>query len=206
MNNQEPLPNHLNSRIASPQSSNGVEYCGTPKVPQRVPGKSEFWRNRSFFMRSQNNDDKKRVGFYIRFDINYTRRNDLEENNIHIVIIDLCAAVNLRVINIYRSFRPPSMILPNTFFLSQLGVIRKALTQNCVLLGDFNVDACMENCPVYHRKVPLAFLTEFALKENSIQFKQNQPFQLKLTKSVLTALKYSKTTKISLCCINMNND
>ena len=99
----------------------------------------------------------------------FTRRKDLEEENLHILIIDIHLDVDCRMINIYRWFRPPDMISPNTFFLSQMGVIRRAFTQNCFVLGDFNLDACVDHRPYCHIKVPLAFLTDFALKEGLIR-------------------------------------
>ena len=50
---------------------------------------------------------KKRVGIYIRKkDIKYTRRTDLEKPDCHVVIIDVLASTNFRIINLNRSFRP----------------------------------------------------------------------------------------------------
>ena len=53
----------------------------------------------------EDNKVKKRAEIYIRSDINYIRRNDLEETNSHIVIIDVVTVIPFRVICIYRSFR-----------------------------------------------------------------------------------------------------
>ena len=53
------------------------------------------------------NSENKRAGVYISTEVNHTRRNDLEQENMHIVIIDVKAETQFRNINIYRSFRPP---------------------------------------------------------------------------------------------------
>ena len=97
------------------------------------------------------------------------RRADLEKKNCHIVIIDVLGIVNCRILNVYRSFRPPGLLSPNTFFDKQLEVISGALTSNSIVLGDFNLDAKMSNVPDYHRKIPLENLNLFALNENLVQ-------------------------------------
>ena len=88
---------------------------------------------------------KKRSGFYVKKDINYSRRTDLEKDNFHVLIIDVHLDKDYRFINIYRSFRPQDLSAPLTFFKTQLSIIKSALTNNCIVLGDFNLDACMEN-------------------------------------------------------------
>ena len=84
---------------------------------------------------------KKRTGIYVRKDIKYTRKKDLESPDCHIVIIDVLANITLKIISLYRSFRPPGMISPDAFFKIQLGILKKALTSNCYIMGDFNLDA-----------------------------------------------------------------
>ena len=112
---------------------------------------------------------KKRSGIYIRKDTKYVRRKDLEKENHHIVVIDIIVNVKIRLICIYRSFRPQDSSTPNSFFDTQLGTIKNALTSNTYLLGDFNLDARMEMRPDYDRKVPLSCLVNFALENNLIQ-------------------------------------
>ena len=115
------------------------------------------------------NKNKKRVGFYIRNDINYTRRNDLETEGYHVIIIDIHSDDNLRLINLYRPFRPPGLISPNDFFKVQLNIVKSALKNDCIVMGDFNLDARMDHRPDYHHKVPLTFLSEFALNQGLSQ-------------------------------------
>ena len=81
-----------------------------------------------------------RVGVYLKAGINYVRQFDLEGRDLHLVIIDIKANKNIRIINIYRSFNPQNGQHPRTFFYSQLERLREAMTTNTILLGDFNLD------------------------------------------------------------------
>ena len=97
----------------------------------------------------EQNTRKKRSGIYIKSDIDYTRRTNLEKQDFHIVIVDIKLAVQIRIICIYRSFRPQNQMTSDNFFLEQLKIIRNALCGNCFVLGDFNLDANMTNCLDY---------------------------------------------------------
>ena len=76
-----------------------------------------------FNLELENNDEKKRVGIYLLNGITYTRRNDLELKNMHVVVIDVVCERKIRIINVYRSFRPPGNQSPETFFIKQLELI-----------------------------------------------------------------------------------
>ena len=51
----------------------------------------------------------------------------------HIVIVDIIGTKCIRIINVYRSFRPVDMT-PSVFFKTQLGVLVNALCKNCYIL------------------------------------------------------------------------
>ena len=97
----------------------------------------------------EDNTVKKRAGIYIRSDINYIRRNDLEEQDSHIVIIDVVTVIPIRIVCIYRSFRPQGGSSPESLFVAQLRILSKVLVKNCFILGDFNLDVRMELRPDY---------------------------------------------------------
>ena len=99
----------------------------------------------------EQNTEKKRAGIYIHKDIKYVRRMDLEKPNCHVVIIDIRQDVSLRIINVYRSFRPHGMS-PLKLFETQLNIMQNAITSNCFILGDFNLDARMEGVNTYNYK------------------------------------------------------
>ena len=58
---------------------------------------------------------------------------------------------------------------PFNIFETQLSIIKHALTSNCYVMGDFNLDARMEMRPDYDRRIPLNNLVNFALEKNLIQ-------------------------------------
>ena len=116
------------------------------------------------------NTTKKRVGFYIRRDTRYKRRNDLERKNLHIIIIDImCDSSILRVINLYRSFRPPGFLSANEFFKTQLDLIGAVSNENCIVMGDFNLDARMAHNQDYPQKALLEILNNLTLEKNLMQ-------------------------------------
>ncbi len=89
---------------------------------------------------TEDNSIKSRVGCYINSSIDYTRRRDLEESDLHLVILDIKSHKNLRLINIYRPFNPRNGSSPREFFNMQLNIIRRSCTSNTIILGDFNLD------------------------------------------------------------------
>ena len=88
----------------------------------------------------ESNVVKSRVGVYISNNVQYVRRQDLEGMNAHLIVIDIKASVEVRIINIYRCFNPQEGITSKEKFLMQLNLIKSAITQHTILLGDFNID------------------------------------------------------------------
>ena len=93
----------------------------------------------------------------------------MEKENCHVVIIDVKNNLSFRIITLYRSFRPQGGISPVAFFKAQLEVLKSAITKNCFIMGDFNLDAEMELRQDYLYKVPLGLLTEFSTQNNLVQ-------------------------------------
>ena len=87
----------------------------------------------------------------------------------HIVIIDVITDVPVRIISLYRSFRPRGGISPETHFNAQLGVLKGAVTKNCFVMGDFNLDVKMELRNDYIYKSPFKLLTDFTSLKNLTQ-------------------------------------
>ena len=109
----------------------------------------------------ERNDVKKRVAIYVSNQLDYKRRDDLEGSNNHLVIIDLLGTTLLRIITIYRSFKPQDNTTPREKFEMQLNLIKNSITSNCVILGDFNID--------YSKK----FDTSYASKQLFSDFESN---------------------------------
>ena len=150
-------------------ASNKVNICclQETEIPSGFP--ENILNCGGFTIEIEKNSEKKRAGIYISSDINYTRRSDLELENMHVVIIDVESDVQFRIINIYRSFRPPGGISADTFFVNQLSLIRKALCSNCYVVGDFNLNYGMVHRPDYTSKLTLEKLENFVSTENLTQ-------------------------------------
>ena len=106
-----------------------------------------------FAYESETNSIKSRVGCFIKNNINYKRCYELEGVNAHLIIIDIKAERNLRIINIYRTFSPQGGVGARAMFTYQLDLIKNAFTNNTILLGDLNLDWSkkgMRNYPFDH--------------------------------------------------------
>ena len=156
--------------VTSYLQMNNVDVCclQETEVPNNFP--EHVLSTGGYNLELELNDSKKRAGIYIRSNIKYKRREDLEIKNYHIVIIDLLYIPVIRVICHYRSFRPPGMLSPDLFFSNQLAILKDSLVDNYFLMGDFNLDASMSVRPDYNYKIPMKNLSEFALEYND--FKQ----------------------------------
>ena len=53
--------------------------------------------------------------------------------------------------------------------MSQLAINKNAVSNDCYIMGDFNLDAKMQSRPDYHRRIQLATPTNFASEANLSQ-------------------------------------
>ena len=118
----------------------------------------------SYQLELERNSTKRRVGVYINRQLKYRRREDLEENDLHLIIIDIESTCKVRLISLYRSFRPPNGMSPGEFFEKQLNVVEKNCVSNMIVLGDFNLDFRMQQRLDYPHKQ--LFLKLTAVIEN----------------------------------------
>ena len=122
-----------------------------------------------FYLELELSTGKKCAGILVKNGTKYVRRNDLEVEDFHIVIVDIMANVKIHIINVCRSFGPPNQMTPDFFFAEQLKIITGALCANCYVMGDFNLDAKMLHRQDYQRNIPLKLLTDFALANDLSQ-------------------------------------
>ena len=83
--------------------------------------------------------DKSRCGIYVTDKVSYVRRCDLEVAGVHAIIIDLKDKKTTRIINVYRSFNPPNNQTQREHFDSLLNLLNANITNNTVMIGDFNL-------------------------------------------------------------------
>ena len=77
---------------------------------------------------------------YIRSNITYERKLELETINSHVMIVDLQNGKmkRNRIMNIYRSFNPQNCT-PLDHFKLQCDILMHAYSPSAVILGDFNL-------------------------------------------------------------------
>ena len=93
-----------------------------------------------YAIETENNCTKKRVCIYIKNGITYSRRQELEGQNNHLIIIDIHGQEPIRLINLYRSHNPKNNLTPREMFNNQLKCIENANKPNMIVTGDFNLD------------------------------------------------------------------
>jgi exonuclease III len=91
-------------------------------------------------LESELNEIRSRVGCLVKSNISYVRRVELEGLNSHLIILDIKAKSNKRIINIYRPFNPPNGLSPLEFFKYQIDLISIAYNNETILVGDINLD------------------------------------------------------------------
>ena len=110
--------------------------------------------SREFNFEAETNDIKSRTGMYIRNNVNYVRRKDLEGSNNGILIIDFETHIRYRLINLYRVFNPQNGRTQTENFEAQLAKIEIAINNDCnrnvVVVGDFNLDDSRRYSINYH--------------------------------------------------------
>ena len=107
------------------------------------------------------NSVKVRVGIYVSKSVEYTRMTQLEGVDSHIVIIDISNCAIKRVINVYRGFNPQNNVNARTKFKYQLEVIKNAMTDRCIVVGDFNLDYSKAFDVNYGYNIPPTLLSNF---------------------------------------------
>ena len=92
----------------------------------------------------ETNTKKARCCTYIKNDIIYIRRRDLEGEDNNLVILETGMHDKKFIVNLYRSFSPQNGVTPNERFTMQLECIKRMAQNNInhsiMLMGDFNLN------------------------------------------------------------------
>ena len=81
---------------------------------------------KGYVLEVETNKKKKRVATYIKTSVQYKRRNDLEKPNLHLIILDIQPSPQVRIITLYRTFRPQVARSPREHFQNQLHLENEA--------------------------------------------------------------------------------
>lgn len=120
--------------------NNDISICCMQETELSENLPTDILNSKFFYFEPEKSTIKKRVGVYINEKLSYNRIIDLEENNRHVIIIDLNLDVVYRVISLYRSFRPLDQLSTIEFFRCQMAIVEKNITHRTIILGDFNLD------------------------------------------------------------------
>ena len=119
---------------------NKIDVCCLQEVEIQPNYPNDLLTFRGYNIEVEQNDEKARVAIYISTNVSYSRREDLEGMNNNLLIIDIHGPKTVRIINIYRSFKPLNNVNQRIKFQTQLNVIKNSMTKNTIVLGDFNLD------------------------------------------------------------------
>ena len=96
---------------------NNIDICCMQETEIDINYPTNILSSKTHEFECEKSTDKRRVGVYINRQLQYTRREDLEETDQHVIIIDVFLKTNIRIISLYRSFRPPNGSLKGNLIL-----------------------------------------------------------------------------------------
>ena len=100
--------------------------------------------------------NKARCAVAIKNNLSYTRRTDLEDSDLGIMVIDINDTTNYCIVNLYRQFNPPNNLSQVEHFSLQINKIKDAIAtlngRKIVIAGDFNLDDTKQNAIEYRYK------------------------------------------------------
>ena len=135
------------------QNEEKINVCALQEVEIQKDFPCNLLSSREYKIEIEQSSGKARNATVIKNHIDYTSRNDLEKEDTSIVIRDINSKPITRVINIYRSFKPPNNVHPLNAFKEQLSIISKSIADtknlNVIILGDFNLDLNYRNLTSY---------------------------------------------------------
>ena len=98
---------------------NSIDICLLQEVEIKHDYDEKLLSDVNYKIEKETNNIKSRCAILIHEKINYTRRKDLEIENLGIVIIDLNGHEKYRLINLYRPFNPTNEMTQLVFFKAQ---------------------------------------------------------------------------------------
>jgi exonuclease III len=108
---------------------NNLDVCCVQETEIDKNFNEELLTFPGYSLEVERNDVKRRVAIYVRNTMNYRRRAELEGTNRHLVIWDVLGRTELRIITIYRKFKPQDNITARENFELQLNLIKESCTK-----------------------------------------------------------------------------
>ena len=155
---------YLKDYVARSIRENDIDICSIQECEVEKDYDSSILAFRGYNIEMENNCDRARVCMFIKQDINYKRRSDLEGMNLHLVIVDIEAKKKYRLINVYRSFQNQIGFTQRQRFSEQILKIKIASETPSdtlvVIMGDFNLDEKRKNEDNYRNHEMYELLNE----------------------------------------------
>ena len=131
----------------------GIDICCIQECELEKDYPDNYLTFKNYKLETETCVQKRRCCIYINNKIDYQRRQDLEDENNHLVILDINLKKKYRLINIYRTFAPQDNTSPSEKFAVQLDKIQNAIisapNRVPLVIGDFNLDGLKLNDITY---------------------------------------------------------
>ena len=96
---------------------NKIDICALQEVEIQKDFPTNLLSSANYKIEIEQSSGKARNATVIKNGIDYTRRRDLEKEDVSLVVIDVNSKPITRIINVYRSFNPPNNKHPLEAFL-----------------------------------------------------------------------------------------
>ena len=134
--------------------SEKIDICCLQEADIENDYPKELLASKDFKIECEKNNQKARTVIYVKNNVKYVRRTDLEGIGNGMVVIDFKSLKDYRLVNLYRVFNPQNGRTPTENFIAQLQLIKNAITQdpskNIIITGDFNLDDSKKFAIDYH--------------------------------------------------------
>ena len=138
-----------------------IDICCIQECEIRKDYNKDILSFKNYNIEVENNSTKSRCCTYIKDNIEYKRREDLEGIDNNIVILELDSLI---VINLYRSFATQNNVSPIERFKSQVQIIKETILRfpkhQSIITGDFNLNYSLVNNSHYNYKNLFDILNE----------------------------------------------
>ena len=142
---------HKKDYVKSLLLKNKIDVLNLQETEIKINTNEKTMHIPGYSLETEKSTSTKRVATYISNNVKYRRRSDLEDSNNHLIILDLGTRHTTRIINLYRPFNPTSHT-EREFFNKQISKLDQIITNNTIILGDFNMDLKRANDPSYSKK------------------------------------------------------
>ena len=136
--------------------SEKIDICLLQEVEIKKDYPTELLSSADYKIEIEKHKHLARTAIVIKNNLAYERREDLELDDTSVIIIDINAKTNYRIINLYRQFSPPNNLTQTEHFKIQLSILKLAANnlngRNLIILGDFNLDDRKRYCTEYRNK------------------------------------------------------